>query len=94
MSGIYIFFWDGGTRAKKKHQLGNAIIKKKNEYASARNPFFRLSLKRSLGSGLFSIALEIRQNGDKSTIGAGFTTQLSKLRKRHILNSLPHEGAL
>lgn len=58
----------------------------------ARNPFFRFSLKRSLGSGLFSIALEIRQNGDKSTIGAGLTTQLSKLRKRNIFKFFP--GAL
>lgn len=72
----------------------------------ARNQFFRFSFKRSLGSGLVSIAFRRSEpsgrmdtefggqviafeRDNSSTIGAGLTTQLSKLRKRHILKFFP-----
>lgn len=58
----------------------------------ARNPFFRFSLKRSLGSGLFSIAGRMETN--QRLVQDWPLSYPSYVKDRFWSFSLPHEGAL
>lgn len=99
------FVWERSIPSRASFRFITGLVKTL-VYGSARNPFFRFSLKRSLGSGLVSIAFRRSEpsgrmdtefggqviafeRDNSSTIGAGLTTQLSKLRKRHILKFFP-----